>query len=206
MKNSLSSDEKARAAFRKAAKLWRDDTCIDIDEYDPTKTGTCANNKPACQNDGFAHPRDCSKCICPSGYGGPLCNKKPSSCGAEVEASSDWQSFENTLAAGDAGEERDEYKRCTYWIKVPDNVSNAKIEVTIVELPDKFFKDGCIYAGVEIKAHPDKRRTGYRFCSQKDVGTVLSSNSSLVPVITYSASRTDAFSTKLEYRYTLEEN
>ncbi|KAK6016758.1 hypothetical protein OSTOST_17754 [Ostertagia ostertagi] len=26
-------DEKVRAAFRKAAQLWRDDTCIDIKEY-----------------------------------------------------------------------------------------------------------------------------------------------------------------------------
>ncbi|KAJ1364370.1 Astacin (Peptidase M12A) [Parelaphostrongylus tenuis] len=30
----------------------------------------------ACQNGGFPHPRDCSKCICPSGYGGRLCNER----------------------------------------------------------------------------------------------------------------------------------
>ncbi|KAE9417703.1 hypothetical protein Angca_008353, partial [Angiostrongylus cantonensis] len=27
-----------------------------------------------CQNGGFSHPRDCSKCVCPSGYGGRLCD------------------------------------------------------------------------------------------------------------------------------------
>ncbi|PIO58838.1 astacin, partial [Teladorsagia circumcincta] len=179
----------------------------------------CNDNKPDCKNDGFAHPRECSKCICPSGFGGPLCDEKPSSCGEELEATSDWLPIEKTLDAGEEGEERDEYKRCTYWIKVrdilnitavelkvnlkaPDNVDNAKIEVKITELPEEFNKDGCIYAGVEIKAHENKRLTGYRFCSQDDVGTELSSNSKIVPVIIYSGSRKKAFSTKLEYRYT----
>ncbi|PIO75395.1 astacin [Teladorsagia circumcincta] len=163
----------------------------------------CNENKPDCQNDGFAHPRDCSKCVCPSGFGGPLCDKKPSNCGEELVATDSWQTVEKTLEAGEEGEDRDEYKRCTYWIKAPENVDNAKIEVKIAELPEEFNKDGCIYAGVEIKAREDKRLTGYRFCSQDDVGIELSSNSKIVPVIVYSGSRKKPFSTKLDYRYTL---
>ncbi|PIO74037.1 hypothetical protein TELCIR_03965 [Teladorsagia circumcincta] len=114
-----------------------------------------------CKNDGFAHPRDCSKCICPSGFGGALCDKKPPNCGEELVATSDWLPIQRTLDAGEDGEEMDEYKRCTYWIKAPDNVDKSKIEVEIAELPEEFNEDGCIYAGVEIKVNEDKWLTGY---------------------------------------------
>ncbi|PIO57182.1 hypothetical protein TELCIR_21414, partial [Teladorsagia circumcincta] len=29
-----------------------------------------------CEMGGFPHPRDCTKCICPTGYGGVLCNER----------------------------------------------------------------------------------------------------------------------------------
>ncbi|KAJ1372767.1 Astacin (Peptidase M12A) [Parelaphostrongylus tenuis] len=29
-----------------------------------------------CANEGFPHPRDCSICICPGGYGGALCDQR----------------------------------------------------------------------------------------------------------------------------------
>ncbi|KIH59434.1 hypothetical protein ANCDUO_10336 [Ancylostoma duodenale] len=32
-------------------------------------TATCANGR-------FPHPHKCVKCICPSGYGGPLCDRR----------------------------------------------------------------------------------------------------------------------------------
>ncbi|PIO61048.1 astacin [Teladorsagia circumcincta] len=39
-------------------------------------TDACKNYSTPCKNGGFAHPRNCSKCICPSGYGGDLCDQK----------------------------------------------------------------------------------------------------------------------------------
>lgn len=33
---------------------------------------------PLCKNGGYPHPRDCSKCQCPGGFGGKLCNEKVS--------------------------------------------------------------------------------------------------------------------------------
>ncbi|PIO56125.1 hypothetical protein TELCIR_22480, partial [Teladorsagia circumcincta] len=77
--------------------------------------------------------------------------------------------------------------------------AGKKIEVKFVDFPDGVAVDGCTYAGVEIKTHPDQRRTGYRFCSKDDANTVLKSLSNLVPVITYN--RIYATVTKLEYRY-----
>ncbi|PIO55973.1 hypothetical protein TELCIR_22636 [Teladorsagia circumcincta] len=83
-------------------------------------------------------------------------------------------------------------------VKAP---AGKKVEVKIVELPENVNDDGCIYAGVEIKTHPNQRRTGYRFCSKGDVKSpVLTSNSSLVPVIAYNSENRTTI-TKLEYRY-----
>ncbi|PIO66542.1 hypothetical protein TELCIR_11741 [Teladorsagia circumcincta] len=59
-----------------------------------------------------------------------------------------------------------------------------KIKVWVVEVPN-VAADGCIYAGVEIKTHRDRRRTGYRFCSKTYLGTKLKSKSNVVPVIVY---------------------
>ncbi|KAK6053827.1 astacin [Cooperia oncophora] len=39
-------------------------------------TDACKGTKTVCQNEGFPNPRRCSECICPSGYGGKLCEKK----------------------------------------------------------------------------------------------------------------------------------
>ncbi|KAE9416757.1 hypothetical protein Angca_010290, partial [Angiostrongylus cantonensis] len=39
-----------------------------------------------CLNEGFPHPRNCSICICPGGYGGALCDRRPSGCGEDLEA------------------------------------------------------------------------------------------------------------------------
>lgn len=40
----------------------------------------CENvgHKAQCANGGFPHPRNCSKCICPNGYGGDLCDRRVS--------------------------------------------------------------------------------------------------------------------------------
>ncbi|PIO53047.1 hypothetical protein TELCIR_25636, partial [Teladorsagia circumcincta] len=40
-------------------------------------TDRCKSDTSAkCENGGFPHPRDCSKCICPRGYGGDQCNER----------------------------------------------------------------------------------------------------------------------------------
>ncbi|PIO55799.1 astacin [Teladorsagia circumcincta] len=169
-------------------------------------TDACKGKNTPCQNNGFAHPRDCSKCICPSGYGGQYCEKRPPGCGAELEATKEWKPLVDDLGDRNAGlTPREDFMKCNYWIKAP---AGKKIEVKFVDFPDGIAVDGCTYAGVEIKTHPDQRRTGYRheinygyelFCSKDDANTVLKSLSNLVPVITYN--RIYATVTKLEYRY-----
>ncbi|PIO72444.1 hypothetical protein TELCIR_05629 [Teladorsagia circumcincta] len=133
----------------------------------------------------------------PTGYGGQLCDERPPGCGKELEATDEWKRMRSKVDGSKAADERDGFVKCHYWIKAP---AGKRIEVKIVKIPANVTIDGCRYAGVEIKTHPDQRRTGYRFCSTSDVNVTLSSNSSVVPVITYSRRNTTVV-TKLEYRY-----
>ncbi|PIO57723.1 astacin, partial [Teladorsagia circumcincta] len=79
-------------------------------------TGLCKGVPTKCYNGGFAHPRDCSKCICPSGYGGKFCSKRPTGCGGVLRARRQWQMLEGNLNGSEVG--LDGYRRCNYWIKV----------------------------------------------------------------------------------------
>ncbi|KAL6729294.1 hypothetical protein Aduo_000365 [Ancylostoma duodenale] len=47
-------------------------------------------NSPDCKFGGYPHPQNCSRCLCPGGYGGDLCNERPGTCGTLLEAKADW--------------------------------------------------------------------------------------------------------------------
>ncbi|PIO60155.1 astacin [Teladorsagia circumcincta] len=125
------------------------------------------NIEEKCKNSGFLHPRDCTKCICPSGYGGDFCETRPQGCGGELVAEGDWKPLKDELDGSNAAGEKDGFKRCNYWIKAPSD--NNKIEVRIVNLPTDIAVEGCTHAGVEIKAHSDQRLTGYRYTKKNTV-------------------------------------
>ncbi|KHJ90583.1 astacin [Oesophagostomum dentatum] len=149
-----------------------------------------------CKMGGFPHPRDCSKCICPSGYGGKLCDQKPTGCGSVLKAGEKYQTLEDTVGSRTSGTlEREDFAKCYYWIQAP---TGRKIEVKFVSFTDGVALDGCPYAGVEIKTHADQRMTGYRFCNPDDAGLRLLSSSNIVPVITYN--RIYQTTTVLQYR------
>ncbi|ETN83624.1 astacin [Necator americanus] len=133
-----------------------------------------------CEMGGFPHPRDCSKCICPSGYGGRLCNEKPAGCGTELEATAEYKTL---------------FDESREYVQAP---VGSRIEVKIADLSRGLAVDGCSYWGVEIKTHADQRLTGYRFCAPEDVGVTLVSNYHIVPIITYN--RFYATQVKLQYR------
>ncbi|PIO57775.1 hypothetical protein TELCIR_20805, partial [Teladorsagia circumcincta] len=78
-------------------------------------TDVCKDAPTRCHSGGFAHPRDCSKCICPSGYGGRFCRKRPPGCGRTLRAKKEWETLEDPLNSTEV--EGDGYTRCTYWIR-----------------------------------------------------------------------------------------
>ncbi|KHJ87792.1 astacin, partial [Oesophagostomum dentatum] len=159
-------------------------------------TAICDSQQSArCQNGGFPHPRNCMKCICPSGYGGDLCNKKPEGCGEELQAERQPKTFKNVIGDKRRGlVRRETYDTCTYWIKAP---KGSRIEVKIVSLPQSANKGGCTLWGVEINTQRDQKHTGYRFCSSQDKGVTLVSYGNLVPIIFYNG----FYQTEVEMQY-----
>ncbi|VDP38726.1 unnamed protein product [Heligmosomoides polygyrus] len=147
-----------------------------------------------CERGGFPHPRDCQKCICPGGYGGARCTERPAGCGRTIQASTKWETLNDTL--GEWWTTREDFTKCHYWIESPENTT---IEVELVDFTKGFAIDGCVYAGVEIKTIQDQTLTGYRFCAPEDAGMYLRSFSNLVPIMTYN--RVGVTSTQLKYRY-----
>ncbi|KAJ1354709.1 Astacin (Peptidase M12A) [Parelaphostrongylus tenuis] len=150
-----------------------------------------------CKNGGFPHPRNCNKCICPSGYGGDFCDQRPAGCGKILTATESYQTLNDSVGRWnyDPSMNSDEFYMCYYWIQGPPG---SKIEVVFVNYTENLSLDGCAYAGVEIKTLADKRHTGYRFCSSDYFGATLISTHNIVPVITYS--RVYVANTILEYR------
>ncbi|VDM64943.1 unnamed protein product [Angiostrongylus costaricensis] len=144
-----------------------------------------ARSTAKCENDGYPHPRYCTWCICPSGYGGDTCNERPPGCGKVLTATESYQELSDTVGKSnyDPNADNDEFETCNYWIKAPDG---SKIEVVFQNYTENLSCDGCVVAGVEVKTLADKRHTGYRFCSSKYSGTTLVSAYSMVPIITYS--------------------
>ncbi|EYC33324.1 hypothetical protein Y032_0002g723 [Ancylostoma ceylanicum] len=149
-----------------------------------------------CKMGGFPHPRNCSKCICPSGYGGDFCDQRPEGCGAVLTATTTYKTLRDKLGNARAGQvAREDFMFCNYWIEA---LEGSRIEIKFVGFSGGVAIDGCTYAGVEIKTHPDQKMTGYRVCSPDDAGLTLISSSNRVPIITYNRIyETEAI---LEYR------
>ncbi|WKX88126.1 hypothetical protein Q1695_008054 [Nippostrongylus brasiliensis] len=154
-------------------------------------------NWARCRNHGFPHPRDCSRCICPGGYGGDWCDEKPRGCGKVLEAKPTAQVFEDTVGDTTDTKVREDFMKCNYWITAPQG---KKIQVRLLKFkPQGIAVDGCTYGGVEFKWQADQRLTGSRHCSKDDEGLVFTSTSNLMPIITYN--RIYATMTAIEYKY-----
>ncbi|CAJ0591210.1 unnamed protein product [Cylicocyclus nassatus] len=147
----------------------------------------CKSNPSAakCAMGGFPNPKDCSKCVCPGGYGGRLCNERPAGCGEVLQAGTEYKKFEDTIGQNwiQKSTDNDFFLMCHYWIEAP---LGRKVEIKFHSFTDKVNTDGCYFAGVEIKTQKDQRATGYRFCHPSYMGELFESDRNVVPIITYS--------------------
>nr|CDJ91956.1 Peptidase M12A domain containing protein [Haemonchus contortus] len=154
--------------------------------------------KGMCQNGGYLHPLNCSKCVCPDGYAGNQCNERPKGspieCGDTFNASTEWKNFTDRLGTVDRSKE--DYTKCYYWIQSP---KDTEIEVEIVSFSKHHAFEGCPNAGVEIKTNMNQQLTGYRFCSVGKAGIKLRSYTNRVPIITWN--RFNVSSTTVRYRH-----
>ncbi|VDL79131.1 unnamed protein product [Nippostrongylus brasiliensis] len=137
-----------------------------IDLFMMNKHYNCTDDCPTdssakCENKGFPHPRNCSKCICPGGYGGPLCNERPEGCGTTLNATEDAVEWVASVGDESATEElRVDFDICYYWIQAP--VGKKVVAQLLSFTPENIAVDGCRYGGVEFKWQRDQRRTGSR--------------------------------------------
>ncbi|KHJ95567.1 shTK domain protein [Oesophagostomum dentatum] len=154
----------------------------------------CEAKGTNCQNGGFPNPNNCSICICPSGYGGTLCNERPPGCGETLTAGTNYAQMTSIVGDGTTQTKTD-FLKCAYWIQAPP----GKLVQVRLDSYQGYAVDGCIYGGVEIKSNPDQLRTGYRLCSDSDVGTVFTAASNLLPVITFN--RYGRSKVTVSYRY-----
>ncbi|KAE9421097.1 hypothetical protein Angca_010296, partial [Angiostrongylus cantonensis] len=155
----------------------------------------CSKLKSAkCANGGFPHPRNCSMCICPGGYGGALCDRRPPGCGEDLVATSEKQKVDFRLGGG--FRLRDRFEFCNYMITAPEG---KKIAVEVESILSGYDLPGCPNGGVEVKAQKDQKLTGYRFCSAKgSKGSVVSASNRL-PVILFN--RLDTMHATFTYGY-----
>ncbi|VDK80968.1 unnamed protein product, partial [Cylicostephanus goldi] len=169
-----------------------------------------------CALGGFPNPKDCSKCVCPGGYGGRLCNERPSGCGNVLQATTSYLKFEDNIGQSwiKKSSENDYFLMCNYWIEVISSYHEygiaplgRTVEIKFHNFTDRVATDGCYFAGVEIKTQKDQRSTGYRqatnksllsVCSGNYTGELFKSERNIVPIITYS--RIWVVKTELWYR------
>ncbi|KAE9413854.1 hypothetical protein Angca_010082, partial [Angiostrongylus cantonensis] len=133
-----------------------------------------------CEYEGYPHPRNCSICICPSGYGGALCNQRPPGCGKILVAKSEKQRTTYILVSGSGLS--DHFKFCNYMITAP---VRKKIEVEVHSISRRYDVSGCRKGGIEVKAQKDQKLTGYRFCSPTGSGGPIVSYYNHLPVILF---------------------
>jgi len=140
---------------------------------------TCASacsSAITCKNGGYQNPADCSKCLCPGGFGGDDCSTVAdpeygaSNCGGVLDATDSWQTL-----VGQVGESSTTiYPRqaaCHWHINAPEG-KKINLKINYIRGPCSL---GCFYGSTEIKLG-NFTLTGIRLCCSSDVP----SNSNLV--------------------------
>lgn len=129
----------------------------------------------ACKNDGFMDSRDCSKCKCPAGFGGALCDSVQTStngqnCGGGLQATNQFQTLSSNSNSGS----------CYWQIQSP---AGTQIEFQFNAGSFSLSCDTlCTDNFVEVKVGPDFQTTGPRFCCRNDLKTMQSTGNFMVVI------------------------
>ncbi|VDM53774.1 unnamed protein product [Angiostrongylus costaricensis] len=151
---------------------------------------------------GFPHPRNCSICICPGGYGGALCDQRvrksikkrvktsPTGCGKDLAATTEKQIVNQRLGSGSDLREDVDYK----CIQAPEG---KKIEVDVLSMSRGYDKGGLLdnFSIISTNSHVFSPR----FCSSRGTWSAIVSSSNVVPVILFN--RFGTMETNFTYRY-----
>ncbi|CAB3404290.1 unnamed protein product [Caenorhabditis bovis] len=171
----------------------------DFDQINKYYEYNCENKKNVakCSHGGVPNPNDCSKCNCPMGYGGDLCDKRPDGCGKTLRASSSWQT--EKLGVKFSKNDDQYYTFCNYWIEAPKNSTILiRYQISSELTRRRICEFGCYDGGIEIKHLADPRITSDRDCCM-DTALNVTTTMNPVPVILYTASATIEFD--VSYRF-----
>ncbi|KRZ33317.1 Zinc metalloproteinase nas-38 [Trichinella pseudospiralis] len=119
------------------------------------------STKLNCLHGGYVDVNDCSRCTCPTGFEGPLCENVDSGgdhCGGEL-ISSDQPML---VQSPSYPESFQPYQECYWLLKAPSN--NQKVALEFVDVFDFPCEEVCSDSYVELNAGPNFDQTGYRFC------------------------------------------
>ncbi|CAI2353801.1 unnamed protein product [Caenorhabditis sp. 36 PRJEB53466] len=169
--------------------------------YDITNINTryacsCSANL-TCKNGGYTNPANCSECICPSGYGGVLCDGIPENS-VKLVANTAWKGYYVTYG----------YKSLAlttnYYIAnlVVTAPVDKTIQIRIVEMTNFTCAYGCNYNGVEVKYMGDPRIMNPVFCCSDDdniINTVYTAKVNPLPIVLHQ--RYGSSKVAINYRY-----
>ncbi|KRY47636.1 Signal peptidase complex catalytic subunit SEC11C [Trichinella britovi] len=119
------------------------------------------STKLDCLHGGYVNVNDCSRCTCPTGFEGPLCEHVDNGgdhCGGEL-ISSDQPML---VQSPSYPESFQPYQECYWLLKAPSN--NQKVVLEFVDVFDFPCEEVCSDSYVELNAGPNFDQTGYRFC------------------------------------------
>ncbi|KAF8363363.1 hypothetical protein PRIPAC_90286, partial [Pristionchus pacificus] len=113
-----------------------------------------------CENGGVQDVNDCSRCLCPQGYGGRFCEGDPDGCLQILSARESVQKA--TISVGENSKTmKTNYDTCSYVFKPS---SGYKVQIRIEALAGA-VSSSCVYAGLEVKTKIDARPRGIRHCT-----------------------------------------
>uniref|UniRef100_A0A7E4VRU7 Metalloendopeptidase n=1 Tax=Panagrellus redivivus TaxID=6233 RepID=A0A7E4VRU7_PANRE len=120
----------------------------------------CVDHCPRipCAHGGYPNPNDCSRCLCPRGFSGRLCQDVQfSNCGAKIMASTE----PIYVSSPRFPEYFPSNTYCVWLIEAP---SNGRIYLQFADAFHYQCEDTCDKSYVEVHLGPDFRSTGYRYC------------------------------------------
>uniref|UniRef100_A0A0K0EVQ6 Metalloendopeptidase n=1 Tax=Strongyloides venezuelensis TaxID=75913 RepID=A0A0K0EVQ6_STRVS len=155
----------------KKINLYHCNKCYWVDKYGKRNITNYKNAQ--CKNGGYPHYDDCSKCICPVGYTGDLCQNivsSPNECGATkflAKSHIQYLSFEG--------------KKTCYVFIIADLKKKIKIKILFSKTSSRSICTEDI--SNQIKYGRDKGNTGLLLCGLNNKNISLKSESNSVLII-----------------------
>ncbi|GMT35838.1 hypothetical protein PFISCL1PPCAC_27135, partial [Pristionchus fissidentatus] len=123
----------------------------------------CAGVVVQCQNGGVQDVNDCTRCRCPTGYGGLYCAAPPDGCYVVLNATSTSQ--EQVIELGRMNKSDSiQFEECLYAIKAQEG---SRVEVIVKDVYG-IQSESCKWAGLEIISQRDTTFSGPRICKMSD--------------------------------------